>query len=213
MVSRETIAKAIVERVLVLKKITIRSGSKQQSEREIVENVVNQILDKIDEINSQNEFATMMWDKPMSEVIIANEWKDFILPSAVRLDPTDLKTTNLLVRSEVERNGSISDYFDWINLQTKFRSFFKKDLSDGVTNLSTLRVNKSFFDIIPIISVGDDETESSEDNFVGPNTVRSIDEPFIPVKLMPEVRVFFRDDYFNTNVNWILQDYFSKFTV
>lgn len=192
-IDKKTFTEKFKERVLATKKINLRDES-------VVTKTLEEIYDVLSMFNSMPEFTTSIEGRMLSEIVIANEWKDFILPEAVRLDPTDLKTANLLDKKEGKRKFGPEDYLKFINNQLRFRSWFKRDLSDGVTNLATLRSAKSLYDVIPVMMV----------NIEGENMIRSLDDPFIPIKLKSEVGCLFRTDYYNTKLDQIISDYFSK---
>lgn len=189
MIVKDTIIKEIVNRTSVTCKRTV---SKKDIER-----VVTSIVDTIEQFNLIPEYTVMFMDRPLSDIIIPNEFKDLVEPESVRLDPTDIKTSNLLNR--LVAVPSTIGYGDWINLLLEWRSFFKDDIADKVTDLASLRQPKSLFDTLPIASFN--------------GRVRSIDDPFIPVDLVPEISVLFREDYLNADAEQIVKDYFAKWMI
>lgn len=194
-IDKNTFIDKFSARVWATKKINLKDDKS-------VKEVLGRIYDVLTMFNSLPEFTTSIEGRMLSDVVIANEWKDFVSPEAVRLDPTDLKTQNLLVRKTGHCKFGPAEYLDFINDQLTFRSWFKKDLNDGVTNLGTLRAAKSLFDVIPIMMV----------DVEGVNMVRSLDEPFIPVALTSDIKCLFRSDYYNTTLETIINDYFAKVT-
>lgn len=193
MIARDTIESAIVERVEATRRVN-RS-------RDFIQTLIKRILDKIDIMNGLPEHSSMCWGKPLNEIVILDEFKDLILPQSVRLDPTDLKTNDLLIKGKARPSDNVSDYVEFLNDQLAFRSLFKKDLSSGTTTFANLFVHKSLFDTLPIACFIKDGSD---------NEVRSLDDPFIPVPLKVEVSCLFREDYLNSTIDYVINDYFSK---
>lgn len=217
MVSEATIINELTQRVLVTKKVRINVPKSEEKgkileEVDVIRETITSILHMIDRVNASNEFTTRYFGRDAKDFVIANEWKDFFLPSSVRLDPTDLKTKNLLNTSvaRVKDAEDVGLYVDWTNLQLQFRSWYKSDLSSNVTTLDTVRQPKSLFDVLPICTIGDESDDNSEEALP---SVRSLDEPFIPVRLKSEISVLFRSDYWNMNVRGVVVDYCNKFMV
>lgn len=194
-------------------------ATKRVSKANDLEETLERIYYTLQYFNTLPEFTMTLGSRPLSEIVIADEWKDFIIPESVRLDPTDLKTNNLVVRpSKEDLNVSaekeiLSDYIDnlkkgftpeiyytFINDQLRVRSYFKTDLTNNTTNLATLRANKCLMDIIPIMAVKDG------DGF----KCRSLDEPYIPVELCSSLNCLFRSDYYNVEMDNMFYDYMSK---
>lgn len=217
MVSEATIIQELTDRVLVTKKVRINvpksdEKGKVVEEKDVIKETITSILHMIDRINASNEFTTRYFGRDAKDFIIANEWKDFFIPSSVRLDPTDLKTRNLLETSvaRVKDAEDVGLYVDWTNLQLQFRSWYKLDLSANVTTLDAVRQPKSLFDVLPICTIGG---EKDDDDEFAPSSVRSLDEPFVPVRLKSDIAVLFRSDYWNMNVHGVVVDYCNKFMV
>lgn len=209
MIERDTIYKGIVNRADALKRIRM-----PKTGEESISTIVEGILNKIEVINSLPEFSEMLWNKRLSEIVIADEWKDLILPESVRMDPTDLKTNNLLIKGSALVSSDIQDYSDFLDLQMKFRGLFKKDLKDNTTTLDQLFVPKSLYDVLPIAAMWDEDDEkiivNEDDSERVLLDVRSIDDPFIPVRLDARLKCLFRRDYLNTTSKQVIMDYFSK---
>lgn len=211
MVCREILIERITQRVLATKKVRIPTDSEHKTEKDVVIQTVVGIFNVIEEINNTPEFTTMFYGRSMEQFIIAEEWKDFFIPESVRLDPTDLKTRDLLVKTNTPvESYNVNLYVNWMDLQLKFRSFYKDDLGSRTTTLAVVRQPKSFFDILPICTVlPANWLPADEDGEV--LTVRSIDDPFIPVQINDDIKCLFRSDYWNTSVERVSLDYCAKF--
>jgi hypothetical protein len=208
LIEKEEFVSKFSERIRSTKKISNVDG---------VEDVLTRIYYTLERFNSLKEFTVSIGGRQLSDILIADEWKDFIVPESVRLDPTDLKTSNLLLRNDwvtpanvgeknVKYVESLSDfdpdaYMHFINDQSTIRSYFKSDLNSNITNLAVLRANKSLSDVIPIIAVKIKEGELK---------CRSLDEPYIPLQLVSGLDCLFRTDYFNTPIKTLFSDYLTK---
>lgn len=215
MLAKDTVLENAVERVFATKRIKLNGYSKDDgkgksvslSEKDYIKFILEKIFEMIDEINSTPEFTTILWNKPISEIMVPKEFESFILPESVRLDPSDLRTNNLLEQLGSISSNDINSYMRWIDYCLIFRSFFKKDCSENMVSLSSLRVPKSFADVLPIATFSNSK---NDDNQNAENSLRSLDEPFIPIRLKHEIRDLFRSDYFNSNVYQQVSDFMAK---
>lgn len=196
----------MVSRVNATKKVRtpepVRDANGKISSPSAVEEVITKILQVIDTINAKEERLAMIMDRPLENVVIINEFRDFIMPDSVRQDVSDMRTNDLLERRVPDVKLEIS-YNEWLDLQSTFRSWFKKDMQSETSNLGQLRVRKSLVDILPCCRIKNNDNPDAYD-------VRAWDEPFIPVDLNPGVRVLLRSDWFNTSADFILDDYISE---
>jgi len=201
---RSLVIQLLKARIIATKKINIKDPlNDKTSTDQYIDQTLNKIWDYINYFNSLPEFTETIFEgRKLEDIEVANEWKDFIFPESVRLDPTDLKTENLRVVVNGSGEPSEFNYNDWLNLQLTFRSWFKLDLSQTTTNLAVCRAPKAMMDILPIASFNKGK---------GFNDVRSIDDPFIPIPLKKEVAVLFRNDYLNTTSEQVVSDWIAKF--
>lgn len=199
----------LASRILISKRIAVKpDGSpseEKKSELEIITKVISEILSLIDEVNNAPEFTYQFFGQRVEEFIVADEWKDYFIPESVRLDPTDLKTKDLLVRKTSNVSNDIQKYSRWLDLQIRVRTWYKTDLSKNTTSLNNIRTKKALFDVLPIMCVTKKDTDIDE------LSVHSIDEPFVPIRLDSGMRNLYRSDYWNTSVSQILTDYTNKF--
>lgn len=203
---QKLVIQLLIARILATKKINIKDPQNAEHNTEkYVEKILGRIWDYINYFNSIPEFTETLFDgRKLENIVVANEWANFIYPESVRLDPTDLKTENLRVIIGGSGEPAEFSYNEWLNLQLTFRSWFKLDLTQTTTNMAVCRAPKAMMDVLPVASYNKGK---------GLNDVRSIDDPFIPIPLKKEVSVLFRNDYLNTTTEQVISDWIAKFTV
>jgi hypothetical protein len=149
--------------------------------------------------NSLPEYTDRVLDVDIHQIIVIKEFVPFLIPDSVRLNPSDKRTVDLLVRDkDVDINNP--NLTEWIDVQAFFRKVFRKDLSQDTTTLDSIRVAKSFSDILPIMSVEFDK--KCNVNYNG--------SPYVPVDINPCVRSFFKDSYFNATSSDVVKDYLAS---
>lgn len=156
---------------------------------------IKTILEVIDYINAQDEFCCSIWgNHPLDEINIPNEFKDFIMPSAVRYDALNRRTKDLLVKPDLNTTILVCSYADYIQACDRFRGFFKRDGFSDMTPVGSLRKAVNLNDVITKASFGD--------------RVCAQGRPFIPVPLT-DIGLF-EERYFNDEVADIVSDYITE---
>lgn len=174
------------------------SCSKVNAKPEAVQETVNSLMRYIKLFNSTGAYDNRILGRDFSEIDVIDEFAIFLTPRSVRLTASDLNNTDLLVRTEKDPvDAATLSYEDFVNLQLKFRGYFKKDSKVDVTNLATVKVDESLTNILPRAAV---EVE-------GDLMVRYVSEPFIPIVLSREVSYFYRNEYFNSTAEQVVADY------
>lgn len=192
-----TMINLLVQRVKATKRINIHND-------QVIGETLTKIFQYISLFNNLPELTvtTFAEGRPLDQIEVIDEFADFIYPEAVRLDPTDLRTDNLIVRNPQSEMPADYTYLDWLNLQMTFRSWYKSGFSDGVKSLASLRSPKSLMDALPIGSF------KKED---GENDIRALDDVFIPLPLKPELAVIYRKDYLNSTTDAMIIDWIARF--
>lgn len=172
-----------VKRIMATKKVNVKEDE--------VRKVIETMKSYIDYFNSLDEFTSTIWSNnaDISKVNILNEFKDFVIPAAVRIDATDIKCANLVRLNEVKSFGSFSDF---INLNDQIRGLFKSDASSNVSSLADLKKSENLSSIIDRASVKKKVAYKSS--------------PFVPVRLN-YIADLFEDRYFNGTEDEVISDY------
>jgi len=165
--------------------------------------VVDGLFKYVDYFNSIQEFDSYVFNyNRFDEVMVPNEFIDFVYPKSVKYVPGLRQSTDMLIRTEVPK-GSTFTMEEWIDYCTKWRSFFKKDFRTDVTSLATLKVDKSLADVLAK-AVYTVDTDKGVDTFV-----RYEGSPFVPIPLELITMGLYRDDYYNARYDEIVRDYLS----
>lgn len=203
--------KLIQNRAVSQKKISNADGGKA---------ALNIIVDHINYFNSLPYDTTIIGNHLLSEWVILNEFKDFIVPKSVRYESGNLQFVDLLYRKVVKFQPNFSAYN---NALEQFRGMFKKDASSDYTPLDNLRVDKSFEDVRSRIYFV--ETEEIEYEVQDPKDekklikktktqektfCRYIAESYIPLRLENVFDPFVHEHYFNANVSTVVEDYINQ---
>lgn len=192
MIEEDKIYQLLVNRILASTKIRVNS--------DIVKETVAKLLKYINVFNAMDEYQDRVLDANLDTIKVIGELAPFIEPSSVRLDPNDVKTSNLLVEWEKidDSDMSVNEFHD---LEAEFRKWFKKDASENVETLDHLRVAKSFNDVLPRMAI---------DLGVGDWWTRFDSAPFIPIPLdASKVGGLFRSMYFSALVVDMIEEYFK----
>lgn len=191
---------------------------------------VDYIFDAIEYFNAFDEYSTCLDDTARTEfdkVPILNEFKDFILPRSVRFEPSNLRTRDLLVRSEVELNDDgevvspiiiksnpkfrfvMKDYMKKID---DFRRHFKRDAKSDFIYLSELKKHVSFQDVLGMtyVTVIYSEGEGKNKKETKYNYLKSGVDSIIPIKLIDGIEIFFEDSYFDSDYDTCVYNYMHK---
>lgn len=187
----------ISERAYACKKIKL-------DQQKQIEPVVDKIVKYLKYFNTIGEFDTKIFDlREFSEVNIPNEFKDFITPKCVKYVPGSRQSYDLLVRDDIDPEAELLSLPDWIDTYIEWRGFFKKDGTSDLTTLATLKVERSFNDVLPESYFVDDD---------GNSFLRYENTPYVPIRLEPAAASLFRADYFNSDVTTIVRDYLTAVT-
>lgn len=182
------------DRLFSLKKIRI--GKKVEE----FDAVVSAIVYFIRYFNSLPIDTAMVWDRPLSEIPILDEFKDLVMPNSVRYDSGDRRHSDLLVRDNYNDGKPFGDYNRYMNILSTFRNFYKKDASESITYLSALRVDKSL-----------EEVRVKGSCMMGPDSpkVNYSSAPYIPIPLKC-MYVLFENNYYNATDVEIVKDWIAN---
>lgn len=145
---------------------------------------VNQLPSRVDSIDS--EFGRIQ----LNDINIINEFKDFVYPSSVKMDPNDLLDEDLMDIQDRSNDVKIS-LNDFIEAQLYIRSLFKSDMKSDVSKLSDLRRSVSLNDVYAISSFEVDSDGVSE------YRAHYSDRYYIPIPLLKFCKGFKKGLYFN----------------
>lgn len=145
--------------------------------------------------NTVTENQTRILDESFDNILILNEFKDFVIPRTVRYIPSLYWSADLLKRTGVNGNGLDIDEF--IKLSNHIRRWFKKDARSEVTSLSALKVNASLADVLA--------------NVAYKGRVSYNDKAFVPLEIYDAcLGYLFEPDYFNTKADKVLEKYIDR---
>lgn len=147
-------------------------------------NKVNQLPSRVESIDS--EFGRIQ----LNDINIINEFKDFVYPSSVKMDPNDLMDEDLLDIKERSNDVKIS-LNDFIEAQLYIRSLFKSDMKSDISKLSDLRKSVSLNDVYAI--------SSFQIDCDGESTIKAhySDKYYIPIPLVKFCSGFKKGLYYN----------------
>jgi hypothetical protein len=177
----------------------------------IVQQIVEKIFKHIHYFNSLKADEAIIDNHPLSDWVILNEFTGFVMPNSVRYESGNRIYKDLLSRPTSDFKP---DFQDYIMALSKFRGLFKKDALSDVTNLGNLRVDKSFEEVRPHITVSvskDDMSLAFEDDKT--NVVRYVDNPFIPIPVEGLYNFVDASIYFTASEKQVVADFISNITL
>ena len=161
--------------------------------------------------NAMSEYQTRILDRQLDEVEVIDELVPFILPSKVKLDISDDRTVDVLVRDVMmdkakEFEGNMS-YERFRLIQMRFRNCFKSDVKQGLTSLAQIKVPQNLMNVIDKISICrrvdivlsyDKSTNTQKEEIKSSNQwmCHKTSEPFIPIPVKAWVGQLYESDYF-----------------
>lgn len=168
-----------------------------------VKEIVDVIFNHINHFNSLEADTAIINQHPLADWVILNEFSSFIYPNSVRYESGNRIYLDLLYRS---KSANFEPNFqEYIIALSKFRGLFKKDALTDITNLSNLRVDKSFEEVRPNVVVRD-----SSDNDNG--MVRYLDKPFIPVPIKGLFNFVDASIYLTASQEQVIRDFICNMT-
>lgn len=166
-----------------------------------IEEVVEKMYSVIRYFNSLDEYTILLFGGvDIKEVKVLKEFSDFIVPAAVRFDPTDLRSKNLAVKENF--NSCPVTYLEYVNLCDKFRSFFKKDASTDMVSLADLKRSVTLTSVI----------DKASSNIEGVFKVNYGTNIYYPLRLN-SVEVLYEERHFNANESDLMSDYLANFRI
>lgn len=171
---------------------------------------IRALLESINEFiyyfNSLDETRTTVFFQniDMSKVYIPREFADFIIPAAVRRDPTDRRCRNLVKIEDAATAGILMDsikvtnYLEYLNVVDSFRALFKTDMTSNTVALSELKRAVSTESVIDRLSY----------DMGNGDRVRYSGEPFVPLKLK-YVGDEFEERYFTNTPAEVMTDWYA----
>lgn len=158
----------------------------------------------INEINAMPENCMFITEfgRHLNDCLILNMFSDWILPNSVRLNLADLRCVDVLVRPEskgwfITYTDGTSETITYNRVLLAFMEInriYKKASNEDLVSVGSLVRDVTFSDILSISSI--DAMVKYENN------------PFIPVPIKSECKVFFTNSYFNATEDLVINDWF-----
>lgn len=157
------------------------------------------LIDFIVLFNSLSENIRFLWYQSLDDIPVLDEFKDFIFPNSVRYEGGNRMFKDILIRTQAPFDSNVDRFNEYLNLLSKLRGTFKKDISSGYVSLSSLRVDRSFEQVRSIAAF------PVSDSF----QVRYESSSFIPIYLS-QGQEMFTSVYLNANESDVIDDYLAK---
>lgn len=155
--------------------------------------------------NSYTPDVTTIENRDVEDILIPEEFKDFIIPNSVRYEAGDRVYSDLLVRPEfqcVDKDDKFDyDYNEYLDACHAFRGLFKRDFNSGYVSLASLRVDKSFENVRAVSGIYDPNSSEVICHYMS--------SPFIALELA-NWSMFVRPLYFNATASEVLDNYVAK---
>lgn len=132
-------------------------SQKKVSRADELHEVIVRLFDYFTFFNNVSEDDTVVdlgSIKTLDQILIPNEFKEFIYPASVKIVAGNRRMPDLLqLPPNVSNLVTEFRYSDYINLLDKFRSYFKKDANSDMVTLSSIKRSVSLMDVLSIVSV------------------------------------------------------------
>lgn len=185
----------MVSKISAQKKISV-------SQTNIKENVVK-MWSYIKYFNSIDEHTQSLFNNAtdIELVKIPKEFKDFIVPAAVRFDPADLRSSNLALKDEVKPDHL--NLLDFVNLCDEIRGYFKKDSNQDMISLAELKKP------VNLTSIIDKASSTVKDSPI--YKVNYGNQIYFPIRLKTGLDYLYEDRHFNSTEDSLVKDYLAQF--
>lgn len=185
----------LISQVESTKKIKTNSGE--------VKKTVESLLNYVRHFNSKGEFDSWILGRHQSEIKVISEIASLVYPSAVRLNVSDLRYNDLIVRNDFKTvDESKLSYAEFIRLQNDFRRYFKSDINERTVTLESLRSPKNLSEVLPYIALLTKEADGKKEY-----SVHYQNEAFIPLPLSDGISALFSGQYWNASVETVVEHY------
>lgn len=185
----------------IINKLTARANAQKKirvSDDDVKE-VLEGIFTYIQYFNSLDEYQTMVFNRPMSEINIVKELSHFINPASVRIDSSDKGWRDLLLRDKELAGKTKLNLHEFYDYQMRFRGFFKRNFSDDLVNLSELRKHVNLVDVLSKVSTN--------------NKVWYNGNAYIPIKVSDDVFRMDRNIHFTVDADDVISDFISTLSL
>lgn len=203
-VDESNVRNLVTSRVNSTKKIRTgyQAAKDDKPEFNEIRNAIDEIFDNINYFNSLDEYTTSIDGKLTNEIMVLNEFKDWVFPLSIRYNPSNIRTEDLLVRNEVK--GFRFNYDRYVRACDNFRRFYKSDVQSNKTTLDSLRQHKSLAEVIDKITI--EKVIRGKKQLA----VDYMNSAFIPIPIKESVSCLFRNDYFNESAECVIKDYINN---
>lgn len=158
--------------------------------------LINRLLVYINYFNHVNEDTTLIFDRPLEDITVINEFVDFLRPLSVRVNVLDRRGKNLIYPPRNAPNYQVKglSYDEFENLQIRFRNILRKDADQDRTSLASAMKPMNIYDILDSVSVK--------------SMCASYDKPYIPTVINEAVgELFIEGRYYLVTESQIIEDY------
>lgn len=163
------------------------------------DDIVSSLFNYVDYINSKDDIMASNIDGVLyKDIVVIDELVPFIYPKAVRFIGSDVLSKDILCRDySTVPEGFKFDAMDFLTLQARFRSFFKKDIKSDIKTLDEIKKVVSLSDVQELVVV---QTSTGWNGHYND----SAHVP-LPVKVYQD---FFEESYFCEDLASIITNYF-----
>lgn len=185
------LSKMIVDRIMNVKRVNCRSDE--------VKEIIDVIFAYFGYLNIKvTRFVDSVDGIELKEIMVPNEFKDFIYPVWVSKQPDNFAYSDLRNLSCADYSKyigkTVTDYLYYWNAVGKLRTIFKWNSNYNLTSLDTLKVCKSFDEMLPFAEI-DGYVQYLGENF------------HIPVSLKPELITLIDTSYWTKSIDLMISDW------
>lgn len=193
-----SVSETIRKKVLAEKKIKVDENDVRQ--------IVDDLCNYIELINSLEKEATIINGYPLSEIEIIEELSSLVQPASIRMDVSTYLTSELLVETVPLMQETEFKKSTWEELQSRFRNIFKKDSVSNRLSISDLRKQFNLMDVIDKVACPVIDPITNEVTY----RTRYIGEAFVPYLVNIDLSAFYTRSYWTAPLSEIFDDFWAK---
>lgn len=184
----------------IIEKIKLSAKAQKRVSRvDDLDDQIVKIFNYIKYFNTLDQDSTLVFPddpKTLDRIPILKEFSEFILPSSVKLIAGNRRMEELLVYWDSSKVDKSLSYSDYLNVIDTFRGYFKKDASNDIVTLDSLKKELSLSDVLSRLQLDDSVNYDSD--------------PFIPIKLNQDVRILIGTKFMQDSAEKMIEDYCAK---
>jgi hypothetical protein len=171
------------------------------------------IWDMCDYVNGLPEGTSIVCGRHISDFMLPEEIKDFFIPNSVRVDPSDRRSKDVLIRAKYKPDAP--NYNVYLEAISYIRGIVKRTWNEGLVSLESVRKDVSINDIFSRVAVKDSKFLYNTESYdaVEEGIFANYDgSPYVSIAISNGIDTY-TSSYWNEYNSTIAEDLVAKFSI